>query len=55
MMKVLRVVGELTILFMIMYEVNDDACSLFMSLLRMYEVMRLHLYIALVGLDLNCV
>ena len=34
-----------------MYEVHVKACSLFMSLLSMCEVMRLHMYIALVGLD----
>ena len=36
---------------MLMYEVNDKACGLFVSLVRMCEVMRLHMYIALVGLD----
>ena len=54
MMKVLLGMGKLTILLMIMYEVNDDACGLFMSLQCMCEVMGLHMYIALVGLDFDC-
>ena len=38
---------------MIMCEVNDNTCGMFMSLLSMCEVMGLHMYIALVGLDLG--
>ena len=36
---------------MLMYEVNDDACGLFLGLLSMCEAMGLHMYIELVGLD----
>ena len=43
---------KLFILSPLMYEVND-ACGLLMSLLSMCEVMGLHIYIALVGLDVD--
>ena len=39
---------------MLMYEVNDDACGLFVGLLSMCEVVGHHMYIALVGLDRGC-
>ena len=36
---------------MLTYDVNNKACGLLMSLLSMCEVMGLHMYIELVGLD----
>ena len=36
---------------MLMYEVNDNSSDLVVSLLSMSEVMGIHMYIALVGLD----
>ena len=54
MMKVLLCMGELTILGMIMYEVNDDSYGLFMSLLSICEVIGLNMYIELVGLGWDC-
>ena len=35
----------------LMYEANDKSFGLFVSLLGMCEIMGLHMYIALVGLD----
>ena len=42
---------SLTILFMLIDKLNDKARVLFVGLLNMYEVMGLHMCIALVGLD----
>ena len=36
---------------MLMYELDVKACGLIIGLLSMCEVMGLHMYIALVGLD----
>ena len=42
---------QLSILVILMYEVTGNACGIFMGLLNMCEVMRLNMYIELVGLD----
>ena len=43
---------NLSILATLMYEVND-ACGILMSLLSTCEAMEFHMYIALVGLDVD--
>ena len=41
----------LSILVLMMYELNYDAYGLFLSLLSLCEVMGLHMCFALIGLD----
>ena len=41
----------LTILVKMMYEVKGNDCDLLVGLLGMYEVMGIHIYIALLHLD----
>ena len=36
---------------MLIYEVSGKACGLFVVLLSLFEVMRLQMYTAIVGLD----
>ena len=36
---------------LLMYELNSNACGLMIGLLSMCEVIRIHIYIALVDLD----
>ena len=51
MMKVSLVMHIVTKVVMLIYEVNDDTCGLFLGLFSMCEAMRIHMYIALVCLD----
>ena len=51
MMNILLGLYEESILVILMYEVNVKACGLMIGLISMCEVIRLHMYIALVDLN----
>ena len=45
---------KLSMIVILMYEVNVKACGLMIGLLIMCEVMGIHICIALVDLDFDC-
>ena len=52
MMKVVYM-NEVVFTYLLVYEMDGKACDLMIGLLSMWEVMGLHMYIALVDLDLD--
>ena len=51
MMKVLLDMNEVVFTYYVMYELDVKACGLMIGLLSMWEVIGLHMYIALVELE----
>ena len=43
--------NEVVFTYLLMYELDGNACGLMIGLLSMYEVMWIHIYIAVVDLE----